>query len=278
MIPYINPGTDATSSLSDVCRWRRGDDAAHVRAAKAAVLARYDDYRLAAPLFATLTQSLFTDPQAPALRDSYRYRARAIKAIDAAARGAQPPALQNTCPLCGFGEPSTMDHALPKEPFPEFAVFPLNLIPACGKCNTDKGEEWTDAAGKRHLHAYLDTLPVEPFLFMDVLAITNGAPTLRFRVTPPAGTEPGLAARLQRHFQFMDLEARYLTKTVGTLAEYTHSAPRIRGRTQAVFRDEIETDRAKKAAVWGNNYWETVTLAGLRDSQLFLQHLEFLAR
>ncbi len=241
------------------------------------MLARYNDYSQAAPTFDTLTATTLVNPQADAIRGSYRYQSRAIQAIDAAARGVQPAAFRNVCPLCGFGEPSTMDHALPRSEFPEYSVFPLNLVPACGKCNTDKGEEWRDATGKRHLHAYLDVLPAVQFLFMDVLSVNIGAPQIHFRVSIPPGTETGLANRIRRHFEFMDLEARYITKAVGTMAEYQNIAPRTPGRSQNEFRAEIERDRDRKAATWGVNYWETVTLAGLRDSPIFLQLLESLA-
>jgi hypothetical protein len=278
VIPYIDPRTNATTSLRDVCSRRRGEAAKHVRAAQRTVLARYNDYLCAAPTFDTLAATTLLNPQADAIRGSYRYQSQAIQAIDAAARGAQPAAFRNICPLCGFGEPSTMDHALPRSDFPEYSVFPLNLVPACGKCNTDKGEEWRDASGKRHLHAYLDALPAVQFLFMDVRSVTVGAPTIHFRVGMPPGTEAGLANRIRRHFEVMDLEARYITKAVGTMAEYQNIAPRTPGRSRNEFRAELEKDRARKAATWGVNYWETVTLAGLRDSLMFLQHLESLAR
>ncbi len=170
-----------------------------------------------------------------------------------------------------------MDHVLPRKDFPEYSVFPLNLVPACGKCNADKGENWHDAVGKLHLHTYLDALPSVQFIFMNVVGLKAGALTIQFRVDTPQDTDAGLAARIRRHFEAMDLEARYISKAVGTIAEYLNVAQKTPRRSQHQFRSELDKDRLRKESTWGANYWETVTIAGLRDSPMFLQHLERLS-
>lgn len=35
------------------------------------------------------------------------------------------------CPLCGFGEPVTLDHFMPKSKYKELATCRLNLVPIC---------------------------------------------------------------------------------------------------------------------------------------------------
>jgi hypothetical protein len=63
---------------------------------------------------------------------------------------------QRICPMCGSQHRHTLDHLLPKEDYPEFAIFSANLVPAC-KCNTDRGQTVKgDAAGERVLHPYFD--------------------------------------------------------------------------------------------------------------------------
>ncbi|MCK1278656.1 hypothetical protein IVB46_25860 [Bradyrhizobium sp. 61] len=60
------------------------------------------------------------------------------------------------CPMCGSMHSGTLDHYLPKEPFPVFAIFSKNLVPAC-KCNTRRGEVVMGAdANERVLHPYFD--------------------------------------------------------------------------------------------------------------------------
>lgn len=62
------------------------------------------------------------------------------------------------CPFCGeMGKPNTLDHYLPKEVFPEFAITPTNLVPMCDKCQTEKGNDYLDDDGnKAFLHPYFD--------------------------------------------------------------------------------------------------------------------------
>jgi hypothetical protein len=62
----------------------------------------------------------------------------------------------NTCPMCGSLHSGTLDHLLPKKAFPEFAVFGLNLVPAC-KCNGLRSTCLTGPnPGERILHPYFD--------------------------------------------------------------------------------------------------------------------------
>jgi len=46
----------------------------------------------------------------------------------------------NRCPRCGGSRPGTLDHHLPKSDYPEFAVYPKNLLACCQECNGKKGQ------------------------------------------------------------------------------------------------------------------------------------------
>lgn len=60
------------------------------------------------------------------------------------------------CPMCGSMHSGTLDHYLPKNGFPSFSVFSMNLVPAC-KCNSKRKETLTGAnANERVLHPYFD--------------------------------------------------------------------------------------------------------------------------
>jgi hypothetical protein len=62
----------------------------------------------------------------------------------------------HTCPMCGSLHSGTLDHLLPKTDFPEFAIFGLNLVPAC-KCNGLRSRNLTGPnLGERILHPYFD--------------------------------------------------------------------------------------------------------------------------
>lgn len=61
------------------------------------------------------------------------------------------------CPMCGSNHAGTLDHLLPKEDYPEWAVFSYNLVPAC-ECNTKRGQTLIGnrANNERILHPYFD--------------------------------------------------------------------------------------------------------------------------
>lgn len=49
----------------------------------------------------------------------------------------------DSCPYCGKPvSPSTLDHFIPKEDWPEFAIYPDNLVPQCVDCAPIKGPKY----------------------------------------------------------------------------------------------------------------------------------------
>ncbi|WP_439869718.1 hypothetical protein ACTACT_21865 [Pseudomonas syringae] len=61
------------------------------------------------------------------------------------------------CPMCGSSHRGTLDHLLPQDSHGAFAVFSLNLVPAC-KCNSLRQTLLTGLnPGERILHPYFDT-------------------------------------------------------------------------------------------------------------------------
>lgn len=60
------------------------------------------------------------------------------------------------CPMCGSMHSGTLDHYLPKNGFPIYALFSKNLVPAC-KCNSKRKEILMGASSnERILHPYFD--------------------------------------------------------------------------------------------------------------------------
>lgn len=60
------------------------------------------------------------------------------------------------CPMCGSSHRGTLDHLLPQDSHGVFAVFSLNLVPAC-KCNSLRQELLIGPnPGERILHPYFD--------------------------------------------------------------------------------------------------------------------------
>lgn len=113
------------------------------------------------------------------------------------------------CPACGEeGTPNTLDHYLPKDVYPHFAVTPLNLAPMCDTCQLSKGTKTADAQGQRiFLHPYYDE-----FLAAQVVHLTIGRPLNApedFILEPDPDLPGDLVALVQRHMDGLALQRRY---------------------------------------------------------------------
>lgn len=69
-------------------------------------------------------------------------------------------ALSPDCPYCGINQTHTVDHYLPKKGYEQFSVFPLNLVPSCGECNTLR-TPWVRDGARTTLHFYFDVIEEE---------------------------------------------------------------------------------------------------------------------
>lgn len=76
---------------------------------------------------------------------------------------------QGVCPYCGDGRLEEVDHYVPKEEYPEFTLYPGNLIPLCNKCNKKKGAKFLDNTNKRQfINFYYDDIDNIDFLKIDI--------------------------------------------------------------------------------------------------------------
>jgi hypothetical protein len=64
----------------------------------------------------------------------------------------------NVCSMCGGYGVGTLDHIIPKTPFPEFSILTLNLVPACPNCNSFRSTNYANSTGGRVLHPYYDEI------------------------------------------------------------------------------------------------------------------------
>lgn len=60
------------------------------------------------------------------------------------------PAKFFVCPYCGGRAPSTIDHYLEKALFPEFSLYPENLVPSCRGCNRSQSAIKNNRCDKLH--------------------------------------------------------------------------------------------------------------------------------
>lgn len=177
----------------------------------------------------------------------------------------------DVCPLCGFGEPTTLDHYLPLSIFPELAIYPRNLIPACGHCNAAKNSFVEDNEARGFVHAYWCVLPEQRFLFANC-TIQSGRLNVVFYIDP-AVAGPDLAQSLNFQLDRLRLNQRYPRQINSFLFSQRYGI-------LSLMQEEPNADRLRNylrgAAVdlegaFGLNDWRSALMYGLAVSDEFCE-------
>ncbi|WP_250301337.1 HNH endonuclease [Streptomyces sp. A 4/2] len=173
------------------------------------------------------------------------------------------------CLLCGNSEIGSLDHHLPKDTLPLFTICPVNLVPACSKCNQAKGDRIGATASQRTLHPYYDR-PGQAgrYLFAD---ITSWPVQFRIQALPVWDAE--LRARVEHHFVTFNLAQRYAEFCISVLTanQWLHQKIRRESGLSALTA-HLQEDAEQHASTHGLNTWDTALRYGLADSNWYLHH------
>ncbi|MFB8206648.1 hypothetical protein [Streptomyces sp. NPDC056010] len=171
------------------------------------------------------------------------------------------------CLLCGNSEIGSLDHHLPKDTLPLYTICPVNLVPACGKCNQMKGDRIGATGDQRTLHPYYDR-PGQTgrYLFAD---ITSWPVQFRIQALPEWDAE--LHARVEYHFHTFKLAQRYseFCISVVTANQWLHQKIRRESGVPALTA-HLQEDAEQHASTHGVNAWDTALRYGLADSAWYL--------
>ena len=252
-IPVL--AVDATDLFNKIAAAKHQLRQERMREARAEVFAAYQGYEDAAPEVGGLDEAPLTDPQKEAMRHAFTVetepmttlRGNLLKRISVA-----------RCPFCGISESSTLDHYLPKERYPEFSVFPNNLVPSCAVCNTRKRDRILDDGTnvRMFLHPCYDVIP--EIAFLTVRARTEAdALILSYQLTRPAGMSLKTFQHLRSHFTELNLANRYRRMGLEHLGGQYPALRRAYGQGEDAERvlKELVDGAEDFEEVWGPNYW-----------------------
>lgn len=200
-----------------------------------------------------------SDNKAEALRGIYSYRAKKFKELKLELTTTPEGRVSNLCPYCQLEKVGTLDHILPKTPFPEYSSMPWNLIPCCSTCNSKKDDIWLDEHNKRcFINFYIDDIPPIQYFFADV-SVVNGDLEIKYNLRFPAGYPADLKARIESHYKKLDLVNRYLENSDDVIEELKfvirNYAP---GISDVEIINSVKNICNDKQDLYGVNYWEAV--------------------
>lgn len=115
------------------------------------------------------------------------------------------------CPYCGKPNlPNTLDHFIPKEKWPEFAIYPKNLVPQCRDCMSIKGKKYfcnINSMAKFVHPIYFDYLSQIKFeIKFDFCPITEMIINFRIKLIHP--TNFTHLNRVKLHLKSLDVKKR----------------------------------------------------------------------
>lgn len=268
-IPLL--AVDAVEVFDEIAAAKRQPRRQRMQAVRSKVLAAYQDYELAAPEVAGLEGATLTQLQKDAMRHAYtvttapmtELRGDLLKRISVA-----------RCPFCGISESSTLDHYLPKEKYPEFSVFPMNLVPSCAICNTRKRDRILDEGTnvRMFLHPCYDTIPDAAFVDVRV-RMKEDALIVTYRVVRPLGIELHVYQHLKSHFEELDLADRYRRMGIEHLGGQYPALRRAFGPGKDAIRvaEKLTEGAEDFEEVAGQNYWLAKLYRSLASNKEFCE-------
>ncbi|MCD9096517.1 HNH endonuclease [Luteimonas fraxinea] len=260
---------DATEVFDEIAAAKRQPRRARMQAARAKVLAAYQGYEDAVPEVGGLDEPALTDLQKDAMRHAFTVetvpmtglRGDLLKRISVA-----------RCPFCGISESSTLDHYLPKEQYPEFSVFPQNLVPSCAVCNTRKRDRVLDEGTnvRMFLHPCYDVIPDTTFLTVRA-RMEADALILSYRLTRPAEMALRTFSHLRSHFNELDLADRYRRMALEHLGGQYPALRRAYGSGENAERvaEKLLEGAVDIEEVSGPNYWLAKLYRALAGNDIF---------
>lgn len=180
------------------------------------------------------------------------------------------------CQCCTIGEVNSFDHILPKKKFAEYSVHPRNLLPSCSKCNGHKND--SKSTTKAFLNLYLDNLPNEQYLFVELSVISKIAIEVRFYLDNPNGIDNKMFALIKSHYKKLDLCKRFAEHTDDVVSDLVNAIENNLGelplnRALRLAKGQLQKDKM----VYGYNFWPLILQEELLRSKKFIVNFSTIA-
>jgi len=261
------PSTNDKKALTEIIRCKKKPYTGRLVRVRPAVKNRYNEYNKFSKYLENLVESKISGVSSDALIKCYTNRTKKMSELR---QEILFPDLEDfdECPFCGIGEPTTLDHYLPKEDFPEFSVLSKNLIPICSACNSNyKGEAWIEHGKRLFIHTYYDSFPDEIFFRAEV-SIDKGI-VIEFSSIENID-EKYFSDIFKSHFKRLSLKKRYKIKASAEIKRKRRSLEKIyvKGSKEEVSNSLKEEAEDLKHEL-GKNHWKTVLYSALSNSSDF---------
>jgi hypothetical protein len=206
----------------------------------------------------------------------YKYQSKTIRQVRENIRRQQVKTIISTCQNCTVDSANSLDHILPKSSFPEFIVNPINLFPCCTTCNSHKFDAIENDSGQKFLNLYLDDLPNNQYLFLDISLDENKELDFSYYLENPDNKiSLEFYSVIENHYNKLHLFERFKLKSIEYLSELESkiSAFRRRLSLEDIILD-LTTAIDEEKEAYGHNHWKCILESTLINSHLFMYRFE----
>ncbi|WP_203248505.1 HNH endonuclease [Sporosarcina beigongshangi] len=232
---------------------------------------RYHEYHNNYKSLENITARTFLEDEKKCLKGCYDITTKGLTKLVKVLESRRNDVEKSYCYYCGFGEPDTLDHYLPKGEFPEFSVLINNLIPCCSTCNRIKGENWIDEKTKyRKLVNFYYDEPEEYQILKCKIEKEDDSFFLSLQLAVDIDSDNAVQNIIYNHISTLELITRLESKSntylVGKWKDYQSAVKNgIEDAWRILFNEKTKVLKDD----FGSNYWKYVINLAIIDSKDF---------
>lgn len=181
----------------------------------------------------------------------------------------------NECPFCGKPvSPGTLDHFIPKKPWPEYSILQNNLVPQCKDCAPIKGDDYHNDKG----HAIFLSPIFSKFLSLVEFKINvefdkekksiNVVPTILI----PNHISKKDQRRISSHFKALQIKDRVMTYSIRTMKRWENMLKASNFDISATLQTRID----EKAIEERSKDWKTSLYTSVLKNHDYMMYLNSL--
>ncbi len=171
------------------------------------------------------------------------------------------------CPLCAFGQVSTLDHYMPKTLYPGLAVCPKNLLPSCYDCNNTKRNSVPGCASRQTLNPYYDN--VDGDIWLRATFEKRVPVVVKFAVLKPESWSTMTALRVRHHFKAFNLARVYSSEAASELEGIKDRLTHLLNKCGVTGVKSHLEEEAKSRTNSSKNSWMAALYRALAASRWF---------
>lgn len=246
------PSIDPSNALNNVILAKQEPRQSRLRDISDLINSRFDEYDLEKYTLENIRTYDWGSVQKMDMEHCYDKETVPLNKLKNHIKAVQSPSSRRMCHYCGLDSVgSGFDHYLPKELYPEYAVYSLNLLPCCSTCNSMKWQNFLIDKERQFLHFYYDHIPSSQFLHVEIVEF-------RDQLVAEYYLSNSVNSLIQRHYSNLNLFSRYSVASSEVFSEIKVSLNNNQITSLLEAQYLLQTKTKDYQDMLSENYWKVV--------------------